>query len=128
MKKETLMRELSRIRKEYTKRKLEYSDQQEIYDSMSYNDKNSRKLERERKQLERTKEGYKACKEEYARSIFNLLSKEGPDLMVRTSKAIIPWKSAYDKEYDMLTEDQKRTLIPLVEEDGGRYRIVYDEV
>lgn len=108
-----------KVSDKYKELKLEYSKQREVCDSMP----EGRALEKENKKLEKIKGKYSEVEREYAKTIFESFSKTKPKLLVRKTKEIIAWDKAFPGGFDNLSDDQIKSIIPLIEEDGGRYRI-----
>ena len=59
----------------------------------------------------------------YAKEIFELLSPIKPRLIVRKDKSVVEWDSVFPESFDELSPKLRKSLISIVEEDGGRYRI-----
>lgn len=66
----------------------------------------------------------KKVSKEYAKEIFETLKKEKPNLLVRTTKEIIKWNQAFPEDFNDVNTNLYSTLIALIEEVAGRYRIV----
>jgi len=64
---------------------------------------------------------------EYSKNVFALLCKEDPALINRKSNKRVSWASAFGEKYELLSDDKKYSLIALIEEDGGEYRVLWDE-
>ena len=107
------------IREQYRLKQVEYSKQQEKHDSCALAGLNNKTNEK----LEIVKKEYEDIKLEYARMIFSYFSEQKPSILVRKTKEIISWDEAFPSDFNLLSEDQVRSIIPLVEEDGGRYRL-----
>ncbi len=108
-----------KVRDKYKELQLEYSKQREVCDSMP----EGRALEKENKKLEKIKGKYSEVEREYAKTIFEFFSETKPKLLARKTKEIIAWDKAFPVGFDSLSDDQIKSIIPLIEEDGGRYRI-----
>ncbi len=65
---------------------------------------------------------------DYSHSIFVTLSQEKPKLIVRKTKKMIPWNNVFSEKYDELSEEQRYSLISLIEEDGGEYKIDWNDL
>ena len=63
-------------------------------------------------------------KEQYGRAIFDLLSQLKPKLLVRKNNEVISWGEAFPSAYSLFTSQQIKALISLIDEDGGKYRII----
>lgn len=100
-------------------KQIEYSKQQEKYDSCSLTGRSNKSKEN----LEIVKKEYEEIKLEYSKMIFSYFSKKKPSILVRKTKEVIPWDDAFSSDFDDLSEDQVRSIIPIIEEDGGRYRL-----
>ena len=47
-----------------------------------------------------------------------------PKLLNRQDKTEIPWDKAFDSDFSLLEPGLKTALVALVEQSGGRYRII----
>ena len=54
-----------------------------------------------------------------------LLSQEQPTLIRRRDKTEVSWVEAFGTEYEALTTELKASIVALIEEDGGQYRIKF---
>ena len=119
-------KELEKIREKYIKYQLEYSKQRELCDLLdSESNKSAQKrYEKESKRLTIISSKYRDIKSEYSQMIFEYFSRLNPLLINRKTKETITWKDVFSDSFDKLSDDQVRSLIPLVEEDGGKYRIM----
>lgn len=61
--------------------------------------------------------------EEYACSVFEILSKTKPMLIRRRDKTEVTWEEAFGDDFSKLSEGLKNSLVALVEHDGGQYVI-----
>ena len=61
---------------------------------------------------------------EYAKRVFNLLKVLKPMLLVRAKKEKITWEKAFPNSFSQLPATLYSSLVALVEEDGGRYRVL----
>ena len=61
----------------------------------------------------------------YSEQIFDILAEEKPPLLVRRTEERVSWDSVYTSEYNDLSDELCDVLISMIEEDGGRYRIVW---
>ena len=59
----------------------------------------------------------------YAKKVFDELSVVQPLLIRRRDKADVEWIDAFGTDFDLLPIEVKYSLIALVEEAGGQYRI-----
>lgn len=65
-----------------------------------------------------------SVREEYAGKIFAYLSECKPMLINRQDKTEIPWDKAFGTDFSHLEPGLKTALVALVEQAGGRYRII----
>ena len=65
-----------------------------------------------------------SIREEYAEKVFAYLSDCKPKLIRRQDKAEISWDKAFGSEFSLLEQGLKTALVALVEQAGGRYRII----
>ena len=65
-----------------------------------------------------------SIREEYAKKVFAYLSGFKPKLLNRQDKTEIPWDKAFDSDFSLLEPGLKTALVALVEQSGGRYRII----
>ncbi len=114
-----IKKQIEIVSDKYKELQLEYSKQREVCDSVP----EGRALEKENKKLEKIKGKYSEVAREYAKTIFEFFSETKPNLLVRKTKEIIAWDKAFPIGFDSLSDDQIKSIIPLIEEDGGRYRI-----
>ena len=59
----------------------------------------------------------------YAKKIFDYLKILKPDLIRRRNNQKVLWDEAFGMDYSMLSNELKGSLVALVEEDGGQYRL-----
>ena len=64
-----------------------------------------------------------AFRDKYASKVYAYLSEYKPDLINRQSKATERWADAFGNDYSSINPNLKTSLVALVEEVGGRYRI-----
>ncbi len=76
------------------------------------------------KELAILKKEEDVLREKYASKVFRFLSDSKPELINRQDKTVLPWDKAYGKDFEALEPGLKTALVALVEEVGGRYRIV----
>ena len=76
------------------------------------------------KELSQLKKDEDSLREKYALKVFSLLSDVKPDLMDRQDKTVLSWGKVYGKDFKAFEPGLKTALVALVEEVGGRYRIV----
>ncbi len=126
MNREDFIKKIEKERTAYTKSHREYSEQKEVCDSLECDSKAVKRLDKENKKLEKVRSQYENDKKQYSRAIFEFLSVEKPNLVIRASGETVSWEERFGSEYDSLTIDQIRALIPLVEGGGGRYRVVFE--
>ena len=119
----TIKKQLDKCKDKYKKLQQAWVNQQEIYNSMIDDDASNKAAERQMKRVNKQKEKLSEVESEYAKTIFDYLSESKPSLIVRKTKEIIAWDKAYPSSFDALSEDQITSIVALVEEDGGRYRI-----
>ena len=62
-------------------------------------------------------------KENYARKIFEMLSERKPSLLRRRDKEVTEWLSAFGADFESLSPELQASLVALVEEKGGQYRL-----
>ena len=106
-------------KEKYKKAQIDCSAQQEIVDSQQ-----SELLERlERAKLNKMKDVYYIIERDYSKAIFEYLSAYKPTLIVRKTQEVVEWESVFPFSFNEITVDQIKSLIALIEEDGGRYRI-----
>ena len=72
------------------------------------------RLEREESEIE----------ENYALSVYNYLAPLKPELIHRQTKEIFRWEDVYSTPFKDLEPGLKTALVAMVENVGGRYRIV----
>ena len=126
MKKEDLIKRVEKERKTYTKSHLEYSEQKEVCESLECDSKAVKRMEKESKKLEKVRSKFENDKMLYSKAIYEFLSIEKPNLVIRATGETILWGEGFGSEYESLPSDQIRALIPLVEGGGGRYRLVFE--
>ena len=66
----------------------------------------------------------KNISKEYASVIFEVLKNEKPKLLVRMTKEIVLWDQVFPGEFKDVEKNLYSSLIALVEEVAGRYRIL----
>ena len=59
----------------------------------------------------------------YSKEIYKILNEIKPNLIVRKTKEIKKWDDTFSNNFDDLTNTDKKQLVALIEEGGGRYRI-----
>jgi len=59
--------------------------------------------------------------EKYAKLVFDKLSEIQPNLIRRKDKEKIKWSDAFGKDFTVLSINEKRSIVSLIEEDGGKY-------
>ena len=64
-----------------------------------------------------------AFRDKYASKVYAYLSEYKPDLINRQSKETERWVDAFGDDYSGIDPNLKTSLVALVEEVGGRYRI-----
>lgn len=64
-----------------------------------------------------------AFRDTYASKVYSYLSEYKPDLINRQSKATEHWEDAFGEDYSSIDPNLKISLVALVEEVGGKYRI-----
>lgn len=62
-------------------------------------------------------------KESYARKVFEILSKSQPLLLRRRDREVIKWLDAFGTDFKSLSPELQASLVALVEEKGGQYRL-----
>ena len=65
-----------------------------------------------------------SVREEYAKKVFAYLSDCKPELLNRQDKTEISWNEAFGTDFSHLEPGLKTALVALVEQAGGRYRII----
>ena len=65
----------------------------------------------------------KTIREEYGKVLLRILTEFDPVLINVRDHSEKQWDEVFDSEYDMLSEEKRVSLIALVEEDGGLYRM-----
>lgn len=110
---------LDKTEEKYKKIQMECSRQQEVTDSQ-HSELNKKK---ELKKLDKIKEKYSEISKDYAKAIFDYLSTMMPELVVRKTKETVSWESVFPESFSEITDDQVKSLIAIIEEDGGRYRL-----
>ncbi len=120
MDKTNALHDIEAMREQYAEMQLKCSDEQEKYDSMKEGD---REREKQLKRLETLKEKYSEVKKEYSLSIFKYFSTIKPDLIVRKTGELVTWNSIFPESIVSPSDDQVRSIIALIEEDGGKYRL-----
>ena len=63
-------------------------------------------------------------REEYASKVFEYLSDSKPNLLNREEKKIVPWEEVFQGDFKSFEPALLTALVALVENVGGRYRIV----
>ncbi len=63
-------------------------------------------------------------KNRYASKVFSFFSKQKPMLLRRKDKITVSWEDAFGQDYDSLEKGLRNSLVALIEESGGRYRIL----
>ena len=63
-------------------------------------------------------------REKYAEKVFAYLSEYKPRLINRQDKTEISWDKAFGSDFSRLESGLKTALVALVEQAGGRYRII----
>ncbi len=120
MDKTNALHDIEAMREQYAEMQLKCSDEQEKYDSMK---EGNREREKQLKRLETLKEKYSEVKKEYSLSIFKYFSTIKPDLIVRKTGELVTWNSIFPESIVSPSDDQVRSIIALIEEDGGKYRL-----
>ncbi len=59
----------------------------------------------------------------YAKKIFDFLKNIKPVLIRKRSNQKVPWDEAFGTDFSKLSNEVKGSLVALVEEDGGEYRL-----
>ena len=62
-------------------------------------------------------------KEKYASKVFAFLSDRKPELVRRRDNQVIKWEDAFGNDFSKLPPELWASLVALVEEKGGQYRI-----
>ena len=62
-------------------------------------------------------------KKKYAFKVFEFLSKRHPELIRRRDNQVIKWEDAFGNDFSILPPELWASLVALVEEKGGQYRI-----
>ena len=62
-------------------------------------------------------------KEKYASKVFEYLSKSQPELIRRRDNQLIKWEDAFGNDFSKLPPELWASLVALIEEKGGQYRI-----
>lgn len=62
-------------------------------------------------------------KDKYAKNVFDFFSVQSPKLLRRKDNAMIEWKEAFGNEFEKLDKGMRSSLVALIEESGGRYRL-----
>ncbi len=114
------LKNLEEARERFQKMQIEFSGLHESYDSLK---EGSKEKDKQAKQMDKAKKVYSDIKEQYAKSIYEYYSLIKPDLLVRKTKETIQWMDAFSMSFKELSEDQLKSVIALVEEDGGRFRV-----
>ncbi len=153
MKKEEILKKLKRVREQYNKIQDKESIQFERFDeakdmakcrgcelfmplnkefdidhfSKCKKDKDCGNVAREYSKLFKIRMEMREIEKEYSKSVFSLLSKEDPALINRKSNKQVSWSASFGERYELLSDDKKYSLIALIEEDGGEYRLSWDE-
>lgn len=65
-----------------------------------------------------------SIKERYARNVYNFFSTKKPKLLRRIDEAIIEWEDAFGYDFDGLEKGLRNSLVALIEESGGKYRLL----
>ena len=73
--------------------------------------------------LNRATEKETEFKRQYASKVFELLSKTKPELIRRRDSAVINWEDAFGNDFSKLPPELWGSLVALVEEKGGQYRL-----
>ena len=62
-------------------------------------------------------------KDKYAKNVFDFFAIQSPKLLRRKDNAVIEWKDAFGNEFENLDKGMRSSLVALIEESGGRYRL-----
>lgn len=63
-------------------------------------------------------------KKNYARKIFETLSENEPSLLRRRDKKVVEWSKAFGTDFESLSPELQASLVALIEEKGGQYRLL----
>ena len=107
--------EFERIRQQSVAAQIEYDDAAIISPVPS--------LSRLKCKLDRVLSKEDKFKESYSKKVFEVLSETKPVLLRRRDKQEIAWTEAFGTDFEMLSPELQASLIALVEEKGGQYRL-----
>ena len=107
---------------EYEKFRLKSIKAQIKYDDAIAN-VDGETLKRIRQDLDDALKREDAFVDSYAQKVFQILSREKPVLLRRRDKTLVPWEDAFGNDYSQLSPERKGSLVALIEEDGGQYRL-----
>lgn len=63
------------------------------------------------------------ARDRYAQHVFNYYSATKPILIRDVSKEEVSWRDAFGESFDDLSDGLRDSLVALIEEDGGQYRL-----
>ena len=75
------------------------------------------------KKLIKAEKDQAAVRELYSKRIFNFCCDKQPELLLCQTGETVQWNDAFGQEFDDTTLAQRNSLVALVEEDGGKYRL-----
>lgn len=130
MKKAEIIALFKKTSNKYQEAQMACSKQQELCDGLRQEigfgkSGLEKRLARETSTLKQQKERIDIMRTQYASDVLDKLNEICPTLLIRVSKEKIKWTDAFGAtDKDKLSADDIRALIALIEEDGGRYRIM----
>ncbi len=125
MKEKDLLKRFKKESKNLNDIRLKSIHAQEKYDNEKTIGKDEKKRAKFHEDLKAVNEKEDAIRDVYARKIFEYLSQEKPILIRRRDKTEVPWLDAFGTDFEMLSVELKASIVALVEQDGGQYRIKF---
>ena len=74
--------------------------------------------------FEKIAKEYLDIQEQYANVIFSNLSSYKPKLVERKNNKVLEWDDVFNSSNILVDEEMNKSLVALIEEDGGKYRIL----
>lgn len=91
------------------------------FDNTPIESENQRKINENKLQKAKTEEAN--FRELYAKEIFTYFEKKKPMLIHRKSNKKYAWQEAFGNDYSQVSPELKHSLIALIEDDGGQFRL-----
>ncbi len=92
--------------------------------NLEYNKKGSlQDVNKLQEQLSILNKREEQIREKYAKHVFDYFTLRKPDVIRKKTGDILTWKEAFSDSFSKLDRGLKNSLVALIEEDGGQYRL-----